>query len=324
MINSVDCLIIGRGVAGAVILDYLVAAQIPLEGIAWIGPLDKESTCSFNSTALVAKQGVQKGLSELGDILSESFEITENFIKRENPHGVETAQRFHFYRDDIEREKLINRFGDCFEQSPFGLLGISEMVYLINPIEYLEYLSKKNTSSLKYNEDAFVINVTRKEDYWLVKTGATEYKAKQVIDCTGAYGQFIHCHSLRPPAKIVSGHYIEWNNIHFEKSMVLTYGGHNLIYRSSDKTLLLSGTAVKDGTMVPRSEILNIYEEMRDQFHNIVPKTMGRVKIGAREKARKRLPYLREVNKGFFSIGGYYKNGYTFSHYIAHKLVRKL
>ena len=110
MNNKYNLVVIGRGLAGhGVISSYLDKKHSQIPSVLWIGkdPLKKANLgCSVNSTAMLARQGIERGISPLGDLLLDSYERAISFVEVNKPDGVVKAARYHIGYDEGSIQKL--------------------------------------------------------------------------------------------------------------------------------------------------------------------------------------------------------------------------
>lgn len=331
MNKEYDLVVIGRGLAGHGLIDsYLnnFTSQIP--DILWIGknPVKKENLgCSISSTAMVAKQGIVKGLSPLGDLLFDSYQETLKFIDTHGPSGVERVSRYHIAYSEESTLKLQSRFGDLFENIDLfdsHYKAIKEKCFLFEPNIFLNWWSNKISRQVTIYDD-FVTKIKKDQNHWLVFVGDEQraIKAKKVVLATGALGETFF-KEIKKTAKVVPGHYLSWQNVNFDEAFVLTIEGHNLMYRKETMNMVLSGTSVQDNSLSKKAEIYEYLELFKKHAPNFIPKSKPSLNMGMRQKGKKRTPFYQEIDHNLFQIDSFYKNGYSFCHEIGKRLSLKL
>jgi len=316
------------------------SANVPNE-IYWIAQHNKEDDlsdpyfCSLNTTALIALQGIKEGLSPLGDLLFSSFYTTRDFIEKNQPHGVSKVVRLHLSRDEEDLDKIKNRFGSIennlsLNDLPLGP-GIEEEAYSVDPARFLNWFEKEITTLLpqliKINDWAVDLDTSKKE---LSTLSGQNISYDSLVLCTGALGSdFTYLNEHLPKKfKKSMGHFLHWENIHFEDesfcpedSFVLTWGGHNLIYRREMKTMIWGGSTYSDDISAPRSKELSTSLTELLTHHPCLKFTGDQsVRSGVRSKASRRMPIINLSADGcILSLNGFYKNGWTLCHELGRK-----
>ena len=144
----------------------------------------------------------------------------------------------------------------------------------------------------------------------------------------GSYNRFWT--SLVPDSKLktsrpVQGAYFQFDNVKWEMdSFSLTLDGDNLIWSKPFKRLLVGSTSMETNHLFPPfDELKAIYQRISQSIDlEIPPMVQGEVKVGLREKAQKREPYLFEEGHKIF-FGGLYQNGYSLGLQMAQDLSRQ-
>ncbi len=144
---------------------------------------------------------------------------------------------------------------------------------------------------------------------------------QKVIFAGGSYNRFWAPkapHSKLKSSKPVQGSYLEFQNVLWdEPSFSLTLEKDNLIWNEPLKRLYI-GSTTSDSIhyLPPLKELHLIYERLSQRVNLNLPPLEGDsgalVKVGLREKAQKRAPYMIEEGKCVF-VGGLYKNAFTLS-----------
>jgi hypothetical protein len=329
VIKEYELVVLGRGLAGHGVLNSYIdkyATQIP--DVLWIGknPFKRDNLgCSISSTAMLARQGIVKGISPLGDLLVDSYVSAIKFIELNKPDGVEKTIRYHIGHDDESTLKLVKRFGNQLTTNSFfnnNYRLIEEMCYLFEPDVYLNWWTQKISNDVTI-QDSFVIDIRKENNDWLVYFNDSYIRTKKLVLATGALGESFFS-KTKKKATVVPGHYLYWENIIKDKSFVITIDGHNLMYRKESKTMMLSGTSVKDGSLSKKSEIYQYLELFKKYTPEHVPSTYPELRMGMRQKGKKRTPYYEEIDVNLFQVDSLYKNGYSFCHEIGKSLALKL
>lgn len=339
-----DLIVVGNGLAAQTFLFELFkhlksdvkksqnfsVAQIFSEEIA--------PACSLRSTASVSLNGTEEGISDLGDDLRNSFFLFEDFVKDQGPEGVEAVRQMVTFSNNAEKEKLIRRYKKLnLIKNPlfnFEVLGVELDSYLVSPTTYGNWFNGKISSEKIDQKKNFLKSMTSDPDGSLTceLMNSEKVRAKKVVLCTGAYAkifsQFYLATEEFHATQTVAGAYLEKTINLSTSSFYITIDRHNLIYRSFDQTLIM-GTASRDGAfnISDYAELEDIYKV----FCSFVNFSLGsfssfKTVVGLRHKAQKRRPVARALNdeKTIYMINGFYKNGYSFGHLCAEKIVREI
>jgi hypothetical protein len=325
--------VVGRGVAALGFLEQLVSLGLTSGDkargveVSWIGasPIDSSfPTCSVNSTALVGLHGIQCGLSPLGDLLHNSFFQTEEFIKNHKPDGVTAMKRLHVDR----KEKLEDRFShnrEIVNQTFFAKemgLGVFEQAYSFEPVSFMNWWSDRLFHFGLSPVDEFVTAI---EDDRVIGL-KEDYPFDLCINATGALGLKL---GFGSPGTLVPGQYLVFNDVCFQDcaindSFVVSNAGFNLIYNKQKSTLVYGGTDEKDELLCPKVSVLRkSLDQLLTRFPQFNFTGDCQVKVGARQKAPKRMPQIIEQGN-IFHICGLYKNGYTLCHALGQQLAQRI
>jgi glycine/D-amino acid oxidase-like deaminating enzyme len=326
--------IIGGGIAGRSLLFHLAKSGIPFQKIYLFSSPEFAKSCSLNSTAIVAGRGVSKGLSNLGDILFESFELFEKHYREDAPEGVRVVTQFTGASLKIDQFK--KRFPNGSMGMTLGPIGTTrdfyhaeEPAFMIHPPTYLNWLlesSKK--SSIELIED-LVTNINPGSKIKIGTQGGRDFYCDKLIFAGGVYNQYwkkILIPEKERLSKTVPGSYLEFSKVSFElPSLSLTLDGDNFIYDSSRRHLLMGSTTEEiSHELPPNKELKNLYERLQNALSVKLPKFSDAIiRTGLREKASKREPYLIE-KENIFALGGYYKNGYSVNLKMSQSLIERL
>ena len=292
-------------------------------------------SCSLRTTAIVAGRGISEGHSELGDILSKSYERFQRHVSLDRPEGVFLSPQWTGTKEKIEAFQKRYAGGEITQNISSLDLKLSEEMYLqnepcfiIDPDLYLQWLrseaDKKMTITRETDE---VIEIVQKSQTWLVKTHSGKmYEADCLFMGMGSYHRFwktvLPNDSLIQTSNPVQGSYLVYQNINLgEKPYSLTLEGDNLIYHAHTKKLIIGSTTVQASHFLPDiSELKNIDQRLRTLLPQMSWPAFetADIKTGLREKARQRKPYL-EKRQNLIVSGGYYKNGYSVAIYLAEK-----
>lgn len=316
--------VLGRGLAALGVIEALSKIKAVPE-VHWIGPSFQDKgwpNCSRNSTAVVALQGIKKGISPLGDDLVDAFCATQNFIHEHTPKGVQKVTRYHF-----GDAKLKERFGylEQFKMLEGSFTGVVEEAFLFEPLTFISWWHQRlfDQNNIKETSD-FITEITPQKLVGL----AGEYSYDLLFDCRGSMASS----EKNPMVKEAPGHYFLWRADDldglldlFKESVVLTVDGHNLNIDKENGAVILGGSTEKTGLYAPAISQL---EEQLKAFIDVLPQLRPLSKIneaklltGIRPKGAKRRPLVKKVQENHIFLNGFYKNGYSLCHLLGNKAV---
>ncbi len=316
--------IIGGGIAGRSLL-YALAKEKNLFSEIILFESDFASACSLNSTAVVASRGVTLGHSPLGDKLYHAFQTFVKHTQEDKPDGVEKTHQYTGGCSQIEALKV--RYPRGSMTSRFEGLELTNEFYIsredgfiIEPLVYLEWLKSEAQKKLTINRvKDYVIQVTKGERTSLKTQGGEVFEADTVVFTTGAYTRFWKPQLSRP----IQGSYLEFLNIDLGcDSFSLTLEEENLVYHRLQKKMLMGSTTHKVGhELSDEGELMSIHSRWQGRLKRALPAFKeGQIKVGLREKAAKREPYLIFEGKTVF-MGGFYKNGFSLGLMMSRNLI---
>jgi len=339
-----DLIVVGNGLAAQTFL-FELFRYLKLDvkksqnySVAQVFSEDVTPSCSVRSTASVSLSGIAEGVSELGDDLRKSFYLFEGFVNQENPLGVEKVKQFITFSSEAEKEKLLRRYKnlDSIKSSLFKseFLGVELDSYIVSPPLYRDWFNGKISLENIDRKIGFLKTLTSDAEGLLsceLNNGET-LKAKKVVLCTGAYAkifsQFYAATEEIQATQVVSGAYLQKKIDLPSPSFYLTIDGHNLIYRSMDQTLILGSASMKGAFLASDYAKLNEIFEIVCKLLNFSVGNFSEFKtvVGLRHKAPKRKSISRAINsdKSIYMINGFYKNGYSFGHLCAERVVKDI
>jgi hypothetical protein len=340
-----DLIVVGNGLAAQIFLFELFnvnnsqnfsIAQIYSEMIA--------PPTSLRSTATVSLAGIEEGISPLGDELRTSYFLFLEFLKKHNPSGVEQVDHFLLGSNATNLEKLKQRY--CANGSLTKISsslfkheceGIVEKAYLISPHAYhtwfQDQLSKTSLVQIKNFLKSFKKNSAGLFECELLS--GEVIISKKLLLATGAYARvFGDFHGVPEANKtqVVAGSFLERTTQINRDSFHVSIDGHNLLYRSSEKKLVLGSVSLKGQSLAVDYGAL---DDILKLFKNILSlplgETLGDISdfqsiTGLRSKAFQRRPVFSEIATvpSLYFLGGYYKNGYTFAHLGAKEMLNQI
>lgn len=325
--------IIGSGIAGRSLIYTLAKEQKAFEKITLFYSDSFAFPCTLHSTAIVAPRGLSSGHSPLGDLLMESFTTFAQHVELDSPAGVEKIIQYTGATEKLETFKARYPHGKLTRDFLNNETYLAtEDAYLIDPKTYSDWLLAEARAMEKFHHleliEDLVIEVNDNERIHIKTQQGRSLSFDKVIFAGGNYNRFWK--ELAPTSKLksskpVQGSYLEFNNIIWDRpSFSLTLDGHNLIWNRPLKRLLVGSTSLDTNHLLaPINELEFIYQEIAKSVNLPMPNyDLGEIKVGLREKAQKREPYLfQEGDKIFF--GGLYKNGYSLSLKLSKDLSRQ-
>lgn len=314
--------IIGSGILGRSLIYSLAKEKKPLGEITLFYSDNIVSPCTYHSTAIVAPRGLSVGLSPLGDMLMDGFRVFSEHVKLDKPAGVEKIRQYTVATKKIDEFK--KRYpaavpGKTFLKSE--ALVATDDAYLIEPKTYSDWLLAEAKNQITIIED-FVTEVDEKDSVLVKTLNGKELTFDKVIFAGGSYNAFwknVAPESKLKTSKSVQGSYFEFTDVNWEMdSFSLTLDGDNIIWNKLFNKLLIGSTSLETNHLLPPHKALgDIYQRLGTLCDlNLPPLHKALIKVGLREKAQKREPYIVTAGKKYF-LGGLYKNGFSLALKIA-------
>lgn len=326
--NLTTLAIIGFGIAGRSVLYTLAKEKKKYSKILVFSSNKFAFPCSLHSTAIVAPRGVSEGVSPLGDLLRSGFDCFKEHVLSERPHGVKKIIQYSGASERLEQFSKRYPKGEYRNQWQSFKLGHStyiaqEDAFMVDPLVYLDWLKNESKDLPVEYVDDFVVKVEEGNMVLLTTQSQRDFMADKIVFTVGHHTRF-----WNPPVKSkpVQGAYYQFENINLgDESFSLTLDGDNLIYHHDLKRLLVgSSTLEVPHELAPINALNEIHKRLQEKVEFILPSIQqGKVKVGLREKAPKRAPYLVSKGKAYY-LGGLYKNGYVLSLKMAKDLTRQL
>ena len=331
--------IVGNGIAAQTLLYFLKEKNFPLRNICHIAADNLATPASLNNTGLVSPMGVKKGLSPLGDILTESWSFFTKWVEQNKPLGVHKGEH-HLLALKKENpnnsfEQLTRRFGPLDMISNIAekklkepLPGKTIPAYFIDPSTYLSWFKDKNKEVSLIKD--MVCKVERKEKGWILHTlNKKQISTHILVIACGAFSKiaadiFIKKHFVK--TEIIAGSFLQFKHSfssldHF----AITLEGSNLIYRRDH---LLLGATSQGAVLAP---FLGQLKEFHRQIplhlgkhFTLPPLEKGKIISAYRHKGEKRLPFWGKMDSHLYGIHSLYKNGLSTSLLAADQLSDEL
>lgn len=316
MTSTYDYVIVGDGIAARCVLYYLsLNDKMKNKSILQLASEEYFPSCSNRTTSVVSFGLHERGISDLGDLICDSLECFDHYLKSHNPAGAFNATQYSLG----DRLLLDESFYEiaCSKNS---CVQIHAEIFLKD----LKERALKNLSDYHFQSDV-CLEIDQSKN--IIKTkDQLNITFSKLILCTGAYSSLILSDSQVNEGKAVSGSYYQWDNIDYPESFVLSKGHFNVIYRKEDRALLFGGTSFEGIVFVHnKAELDNHYNEFIKIFQklNLPDRLRARVITGLRHKGKKRMPQLKSIGDITF-LNCLYKNGFSFPFYLAKKLVTQL
>lgn len=323
---------IGDGIAAWCLHEELL--KLPNVHITNISSSTLFSPCSLSSTSLNCLRGTRRGLTSLGDLIVDSYELFEQFNTKFEPSGVYKGVEYQLWRQE-QHEKWMRRYSN-FSKTQDNPFLQDKLISKFNYQENLAYFIDPNSlKSWYWNRhqqiskiSAFVSNIQKVKDKFLItadKDIALEFDS--VILCTnqathllgrGFSEQFDYYLSHSKP---VAGTYLEKkiNSNEFTGNYNIAIGKQHLIVRSDSGRLQVGSTVDNNMSIdIPnKKDILNLYNNLQRCLSFELPSfDEFEMKVGIRHKGFERKPFWGKISNSdnIYSICGLYKNAFSFSY----------
>lgn len=331
-IQKFDLLILGSGIcAQSILFELSNSDRFDLDTLK-IGQVSSDSLttpCSLNSTSVVSLSGTSKGMSPLGDLIVDSYHYTVDQIMPKFAKNFYPAKQLFIYDEQKDEAQFLRRNKEIIDHSIFDykFRGNEESCFILDNEGLLNDLSG-SIESLNITQFSDTIVDVSSDKYVTLLSGKKIF-ADKIVCALGAYSNhFLHKmdndHLNR--SKVVPGDYLVFQNVDIgEESLVITMGHYNLVYRAYSNTILIGGTSLRDEwTAVDYVELRPLYDFFKNIIKSLPEFSEGTIKTGLRFKGRRRRPFLGEIKDSIYSFHGVYKNGFTFSFYMARDFIKNL
>jgi hypothetical protein len=337
-----DLIVVGNGIAAQTFLfefyskldvlkrQNISVAQIYCEEIA--------ASCSLRSIATVSLSGIEEGISDLGNELRDSYFLFEDFQNNHRPKGVEKVKQIVTYTTEKEKSKALRRYKKLFPiNNPIlkeQMEGIELDAFVISPEILHQWFEEKLSKRDIVHKKKFLKNISENPEGILQceLLGGEILKAEKIVLCTGAFSKlfssFYNETDFLSTTYTVAGSYLE-RTFDFERhSFTVTIDGYKIIYRDDEKKIIMGSSSSSDGIVLGDlkeiQDILLLFNKKCSLYFGEL--TDFKLITGLRHKAAKRRPIASALNanKNIFMIGGLYKNGFTFSHLCAKKILNEI
>ena len=343
MDNQYFGIFVGNGIATHVTLFYLAQEllaknqEIPsTKKKLLILSSPENQACTFKTTSHVGTINARTGLSPLGDIIEESYNLFKNFFDKENPEGVYLGRFYktHDISDEVRPELTPELIELPFSAKGTSISGYQSSHHIINPILFISWLKteySKMFSILKITIDYLDQHITD-----LIKTTTgnkvigkeKSFNSQFVFLATGSelFKNWNKNELNYPDLSIRGGDFIITQEIDLgEESFAVMIEKANLVYRHKTKEVLIGGTTNPDSfTGTNHDQLKDFHSTFKTIYPELPTYNDCSIEQGLRVRGVKRFPVAKELRPGVFALLGLYKNGFTYPFLFAPKLVKML
>lgn len=322
----------GSGIAGRSLLYALARERKLFEKVVLLSSDDVTFPCTAHSTAVAAPRGVTRGHSALGDLLVEGLATLSEHVKSDRPLGLTPITQHNAAMENIDL--FSQRFPGGTIASDFFRVptySAQEPAFLVDTRAYVDWLlgeARTFYGSRLEEVSELVTEVGETSPVTLSTLHGRKFSADRVVFACGTYNRFWK--ALAPDTELstskpVQGSYLEFHNVPWDRpSFSLTLDGDNVVWNLALRRLFVGSTSEDVGHLLPPAgELRSLHERLTSRLWLEIPAfEAGVIKVGLREKARRRAPYVVPHGDLTF-IGGLYKNAFTLALKIATDLARQ-
>lgn len=330
-----DLIVIGNGIFANVFLHELNMHVNKSQNfrVAKVYSEELAPNCSLRTTSTVSRNGIEEGISPLGDTLLKSYLAFEAFSKINNLCGIYPINQYLLATDKEHQVKLSRRYHDQLKPLNHPLLndnfeGVLLDSFMVIPEEMFKFLASVPKNYIQDDIQSFVESIEERNDYTeIVLVDKTILKAKKVVIATGAYSR-INYHLFANTlfkekimfTKIVAGSYLK-KQFDYPTNLYFTINGHNLVYRQKSQELIIGSTSVNGAITAPDLfSLKQIFSEVKAAINlDLGLFNDYQVITGLRHKGQKRIPFFESISesKNIWFFNGAYKNGWSLPFYFA-------
>lgn len=321
-----DLIVVGKGIAASTLLwDYLNQKENTFKKILQISADDYFPPCSLATTSVVCRDGIKKGISDLGDLLFDSYQKSVQSFETNNFKSVEKGIiKIYPASDILSHKQQKKRYeGETVVNDIFELEA-----YFINAPHLLQELQ----TPLVAIKNELVTGLVEDQSGVLVKTHIQNYYGKTVLLCLGFGENHIAQGKSEIKSTSVAGHYL-----HIKKD--LSYLQHSIVhqwqmgaisvrvyFRKNENKMMLGSYNQKNEIMAcDYSELKKLYDFVLPFFKDpsLPPFSQWQGEVGIRAKGHKMRPYFgpREGHERIFEIKNLYKNGFSLPFFASSTLI---
>lgn len=325
--------VIGSGILGSCLAFSLAKERKNFTNLTLFSSDSITPPCTLSSTAVAAARGVTPGHSKLGDKLHQGFLRFSKHVKEDQPKGVQQISQITVATEKLDQFK--KRYPESLPRKDFLKTEqetVSEDAFLIETDIYTNWLQShihKNSEIVYKHINDFIVEIRQDEKVHLTTHSGKSFSFDHVICAGGNYNRFwkeLDQTKKLYTSKPVQGSYFEFNQLNWSHpSFSLTIDGDNIVWNQPKKRLFVGSTSLEASHfLAPHKELIGIFNRL-NQITNLdlPPFKNALIKVGLREKAQKREPYIISNNNLHF-IGGVYKNAFVLSLLMSEELVSKI
>ena len=213
----------------------------------------------------------------------------------------------------INEKNLLDKVLKCeiIDKLPNGypcLYGIkSDHSFVFNPIKYINYVKDLCKNKIPIYEHTRAINITRKLDYFLIKTNKNRINAKQVIICT--HYPILVKKLFFPLVTNITKEYVvcgETKDVH-NSNMICNDDNVVSMRYYKDNMIYASGNDLLGGKLNHKKNINSVIKDFKRHFNYPIKYTWYNYDITSNDY----LPIIGEVEKDIFVATAFNKWGMT-------------
>lgn len=311
--------IVGAGLAAECFKHYFFnfinESKIGLQIDQFSSPLAPATTST--TTSVIAKRGMERGVSDLGDLLLDAYDEWESFYKsNKNIQGVSKEQFVHrVSKDSDNKDQFLKRFNKFEIVDNAHYIDVHENGYLVDNDIFFDWLKVDQKLKCRQVDQLVTAKDLANYDFVFYFTGAIGFNfqltgKKEINQCQQVQGSYL----------ILENHsFQQWFNQH----NVFEIDGVNLINRPSSKQLIIGATSNHWETQyLPDLVKLKQQYLTVKRYFELPAFDTFKIKTGLRLKGKKRIPYIGVGDQeNSFVVNALYKNGYTVAYLGAQRAV---
>lgn len=300
------------------LLDRVEILQIANEDLA--------PSCSKNSLSINSLWGTKKGLSPLGDLVVDSYDLFKEIYLEHDLKGVEEGKIRQYWNPLSQKNELFIKRFENFENEGEFCFNESDGYFLSQ--ELLSSDLKERFFKHSVVND-FIYNIEENKVY---TKDSGEFPFDKLILCTSNQTKlFFNLYKNVDPnlilnTKPVQGSFLEFNQRLSHKAFLYSLEEGFIAYKPLIQKLFIGASGSETDSYVPNiNKLKSIYEKVYEVFgerFQIPSFNEGIIKTGIRQKGIKRMPFYGEIDRNIYALHSLYKNGFSFSFYGASELVK--
>ena len=310
-----DIILIGGGVSSYWFLFLLNKVACKELNVIWIKADDYIASVDSDIVPILTLNGIEKGNSELGDLLFDSFIHIQRYIK--SMEGFFSCSQYCLLSHlDKDNQKFLRRHGgiDCLDEFFEGNQGKKLNSFIVSPQSWFKFIEEQIEKSkfLKVSLMNDLVTETKdKANSFQVKTlGGNRYIGDSLFEFCGIGSKLLPMSFLEMTKtyrnKISKGVIYKGYSGLGQKPFIVTQDKCNFIYNGAGE-FQLGGINPND----KGHEFLNIINEKL----NLDLRKIDLMRLeGMRDKGKKRLPLEHKSFKKsgvYYKLHGLYKNAWT-------------